>query len=90
MGTLVTSLGRSVSACLLSLFFAAACGSDSGPAPEGGLLLTMVTSGADLDPNGYIVAFDDGVPMAVAGWAALLSQENEQKTRRKLRGRGDI
>jgi len=28
-------------------------------------LLTMVTSGADLDPNGYMVALDDGVPTAV-------------------------
>src|SRR5436309_14795562 len=56
-------MGKCVVAVLLVL--AVACSEPLGPR-IGDVRLTVATTGADLDPDGYAIALDGGAAMAVA------------------------
>jgi len=57
--------------CVTAL--AAACSGDSTAPAQGDLNLTVITSGVDLDPNGYLASIDGGAPTTAPanGTAAL-------------------
>lgn len=51
---------------LLSLALALACGDSTSPPTTGTISLSVVTTGVDLDPDGYWLVVDGGEPLRIA------------------------